>query len=46
VAWLLQPSYKRPKGSVFARMGSEPLLSAYLLRRFAALKSTSLAHVT
>src|SRR5262249_5943352 len=42
----LQPPYKRSKGSVQKRMGSEPLLSAYLPRRFAALNSTSLAHVT
>jgi hypothetical protein len=47
VAWLLQPPYKRSKGSALVRMGSEPLLSAYFTpRRFAALKRTSLAHVT
>jgi hypothetical protein len=46
VAWLLQRLYKPPKGSALARMGSEPLLSAYLLRRFAALRSMSPAHVT
>lgn len=46
MAWLLQRSYKPPKGSALARMGSEPLLSAYLLRRFAALNRTFLAHVT
>jgi hypothetical protein len=46
VAWLLQGPYKPSKGSVFTRMGSKPLLSAYLLRRFAALNNTSLAHVT
>jgi hypothetical protein len=45
VAWLLQRSYKPPKGSVLARMGSKPLLSAYCTARFAALTSTLRAHV-
>lgn len=46
VAWLLQRAYTSPKRSVKTRMGSEPLPSAYLLRRFAALNRTSRAHVT
>ena len=33
MAWLLQRSYKPPKGSV-PRMGSKPLLSASLCRSF------------
>ena len=46
VAWLLQRSYKPPKGSV-STDGIETLaLRFYLLRRFAARKRTSLAHVT
>jgi hypothetical protein len=45
VAWLLQRSYKPPKGSV-PTDGIETLaLRFHLPRRFAARKSTSLAHV-
>lgn len=46
VAWLLQPPYKRPKGSVRTDGVGTLALRFHLLRRFAALRSTSLAHVT
>jgi hypothetical protein len=45
VAWLLHRFYKPARGSALARMGSEPLLSAHLLRRFAVRNNTFLAHV-
>jgi hypothetical protein len=41
-----QQLYILPKGRACRPLGSIPPLSAHLLRRFAALKSVSLAHVT
>src|SRR4051794_24205476 len=46
VAWLLQRSYKPPKGSAQADGIVTLALRFYLLRRLAALNRTSLAHVT
>lgn len=44
VAWLLQRFFTAPRGSV-PTDGIVTLALRYLLRLFAALKSTSLAHV-
>ena len=46
MAWLLQRSYKPPKGSAQADGVGTLALRFHLLRRFAALNRTSLAHVT
>jgi len=46
VAWSLQWPYKPPKRSVKTDGIETPALRYYLLRRFAALSRTSLAHVT
>lgn len=46
VAWLLQRSYNPPKGSESTDGIVTLALRSHLPRRFAALRSTSLAHVT